>query len=379
MSRGRPATPLGSWGAITIRVLGEKSFEASTRIRRHNGKVVRVRARGSSKTAATNRLKERCTERLIAQDTKDLSTGSRVSHLVDYWLKSKEDVRPQTLERYKTSIENHIKPKLGELRLNEVNPSVLEQFFKEIPLGVVGNVKTVLMGAFRLATRYGLMQSNPMSVVETPVQETKRAKALAPDEVLRFQNVIAQSEDQNLIDVVDFCLCTGLRAGEVLALRWEDIVDDGQGNVVVIVRGTMAYSKEKGNIRQDFGKTAASMRPIPLAKRAVAITKERRARYGDMFEMVFPSSTGTYQWESNFNRQLRKWRGEEFSWVTIHTLRKTVASLVADELGPHKAADVLGHVDSRLTERAYYERNRAGVPIGEIIDKVVGSVQKVSK
>lgn len=57
--------------------------------------------------------------------------------------------------------------------------------------------------------------------------------------------------------------------------------------------------------------------------------------------------------------------------MTIHTLRKTLGSLIADELGPSKATDVLGHADSRLTETVYYERNRVSVPFGEVVDDVL--------
>lgn len=56
-------------------------------------------------------------------------------------------------------------------------------------------------------------------------------------------------------------------------------------------------------------------------------------------------------------------------------LEKTLGSLIADELGPPKAADVLGHADSRLTETVLYERNRVSEPIGEVVDDVL----KVSK
>lgn len=138
--------------------------------------------------------------------------------------------------------------------------------------------------------------------------------------------------------------------------------------------GTMVYSSETGHIRQDTGKSAAAARPIQLPAVAVDIIRRRREKYGEL-EMIFPSGAGTYVWENNFNTRLRNARGEEWKWVTIHTLRKTLASIVADELGPHKAADVLGHADSRLTERVYYQRNRQGVAIGEVVDQVL----KVSK
>ena len=116
---------------------------------------------------------------------------------------------------------------------------------------------------------------------------------------------------------------------------------------------------------------------MQLSESCAATLKARRDKYG-LLPMVFPSGAGSYIWENNFNRWLREWRGDEFNWVTIHTLRKTLGSLVYDELGPHRAAEVLGHSNSTLTETVYVQRNRDGVPIGEIVDGVLDGVRKVS-
>lgn len=370
MARGRPATPPGTWGEIKVRELAKKKFQADTRFRKFNGDVVRVRATGTSKTAATNAVKERCAALLGVKNSAQLSTTSKVSELMDHWLESKSDVRPQTLDRYRYAIENHVKPGFGNLRLNEVGPSFLDAWVRSLSPGTAGNVRTVLSGAFKMAARHELIKSNPVAVVEFPTPETKEVRSLAGDEIAAFRKQITASGKQTLIDVVDMSLSTGLRAGEVLAIRWQDITQDEDGNYLLRITGTVVYSKDLGNHRQDEGKTAQAARPIPLASKAVEIIERRHAQFKDL-EMLFPSGAGTYMSESNFNRLLLDHRGEKWDWVTIHTLRKTVGSLVADELGPHKAADVLGHADSRLTERAYYERNRAGVPIRDIIDRAL--------
>jgi len=147
---------------------------------------------------------------------------------------------------------------------------------------------------------------------------------------------------------------------------WTDI-DMSAEVPTVRLSGQVTDAREKGRIRQEEGRSDAAKRPIQLPAIAQEIIARRREQYGDL-EMVFPSGAGTYIWENNFNRWLREARGERFNWVTIHTLRKTFSSIVADVLGPHKAADVLGHSDSRLTEKVYYQRNRIGVPIGDVID-----------
>lgn len=373
MARGRPATPPGNHGEINTKQLDSGKHRAETWLRLHSGKSVRVRGTGKSKTAAINAVKARCTERLGAENTPTLSSTSPLRDAIDEWFDQKKELAPTTRDRYTNSIEKHIKPAMGDLRLNEITPLFVDSWLQQQTAGTVSNIRSVLKGVFDMLTRYGLVHKNPMASVQAVRVETKEVRALDRDEIPLFRERIATSKNETLIDVTDFCLATGLRAGEVLALRWEDLDLDHKPPLMRL-QGTMIYSRETGHQRQEEGKTATSKRPVQLPAVAVAIVQRRQEKFGEL-EMVFPSGAGTYLWENNFNRWLRKWRGEQFDWVTIHSLRKTLASLVADELGPAKAADVLGHADSRLTERVYYERNRRGVPIGQVVDEVM----KVSK
>lgn len=373
MARGRPATPLGTYGEISVRQLPTGKWQAETRLRLWSGDTVRLQARGTSKTGATNNLKAKCAQRLGAGDADTLTMTSPVSVLLEEWIDGKTKIRPQTRDRYRNAIDNHIVPAFGAMRLNEVSAHYLDKWLQAQPAGVAPNIRTVLKGAFKLATRYGVIPTDPMLSVQPPATTVKEVRALQVSELEPFRRHIAATGNETLTDVIDFCLATGLRAGEVLGVRWVDLDMEHQPPLLWVT-GTMAYSREEGHVRQDAGKTDTAGRPIQLPAVAVDIIHRRRAKYSDL-PMVFPSGAGSYIWENNFNRWLRDARGDQWEWVTIHSLRKTLGSIVADQLGPHKAADVLGHADSRLTERVYYQRTRSGVPIGNVVDQVL----KVSK
>ncbi|WJY97204.1 Phage integrase family protein [Corynebacterium fournieri] len=377
MARGRPATPLGTWGEIHVKELASGKLEASTRLRLWNGETVRLRARGKSATAAQNNLKARCTERLGTTDTQDLTTTSTVGQLLEFWLDGKTDIRPQSRDRYRRIIDLHLEPAFGKLRIREVSPALLDAWLRGQTSGVAATSRTVLSGAFSMAARFGLVVSNPMLAVEPVNRPRKEVRALTRDEIPRFRAAIAKSENETLIDVVDVALATGLRAGELLALRWEDLHLD-EASPRLEVSGTLVYSKELGHRRQEEGKTSQARRPVQLSESCATTLRRRREKYGTL-PMVFPSGAGSYVWENNFNRWLREWRGEEFKWVTIHSLRKTLGSLVYEELGPHRAAEVLGHSNSTLTETVYVQRNSAGVAIGDLVDNMLDGVQKMSE
>lgn len=377
MARGRPATPLGTWGEIHVKELASGKLEASTRLRLWNGETVRLRARGKSATAARNNLKARCTERLGTTDTQDLTTTSTVGQLLEFWLDGKTDIRPQSRDRYRRIIDLHLEPAFGKLRIREVSPALLDAWLRGQTSGVAATSRTVLSGAFSMAARFGLVVSNPMLAVEPVNRPRKEVRALTRDEIPRFRAAIAKSENETLIDVVDVALATGLRAGELLALRWEDLHLD-EASPRLEVSGTLVYSKELGHRRQEEGKTSQARRPVQLSESCATTLRRRREKYGTL-PMVFPSGAGSYVWENNFNRWLREWRGEEFKWVTIHSLRKTLGSLVYEELGPHRAAEVLGHSNSTLTETVYVQRNSAGVAIGDLVDNILDGVQKMSE
>jgi len=235
---------------------------------------------------------------------------------------------------------------------------------------------SVLKGSLGMAVRHGLIQTSPLDHIKPPKARKKAVSVLTADQIPTFRKHIHNYADSLpnrhtgdlLRDVVDLALSTGLRLGEILAIRWEDI----DGNRIHIT-GTIVYSQEHGNIRQESTKTETSTRTIQLGQLAQSIVERRRGEdWAEHADMLFPSNSLTYMSEVNFNRLFRQAKGETWGWVTVHTLRRTVATVINKELGTKHAADLLGHADMALTQRVYIARNNEGVAIGEVIDGILG-------
>lgn len=375
--RGRPATPLGSWGQIKTVKTGGKT-QASCYLRLSTGNTVRVRATAPTKSAAITALKKRCTERLETPDNATLNESSKLIEVIDAWKQTKTHLRPQTLDRYNTAIDKHIKPQIGQIRLNELTPQLVDNWLRGIPAGTASNALSVLKGTLSMAVRWGLLKTSPLTYIQPPKTEKRKPKALTAKQIGEFRHDIkawAKETGQNshtsslLSDVVDFALSTGLRLGEILAIRWQDIDGDQ-----LKVTGTVVQTSKDGNIRQDVTKTDTSTRVVALNNTAMSVIERRkREPWATIAEMVFPSVKLTYMSENNFNRIFRKAKGEKWKWVTVHTLRKTVATIVSQELGTQTASHLLGHADSIITQRVYIARNSSGVPVGNVLDQVLAN------
>lgn len=372
--RGRPATPLGTWGTINA-AKTDHGWQASTYMRLYTGKSVRVRASAKTKTAAITALKARCAQRLQAADTDTLTSTSTLNQLIEAWIDGKTDVTAQTIERYKAAHKNTIKDGIGSIRLNELTPAIMHTWVHDTPPGVANNALSVMKGALGMAVIYGLIPTSPLNHIARKKTRKKTVDALTGDQIPHFRKTIhtyaktlSNAHTADLLrDVIDLALSTGLRLGEILAIRWADI----DGNKIHVC-GTIVYTKEQGVHRQEWTKTESSNRVIQLGEVAQNIIQRRRsADWAEYAEMLFPSATLTYMEPNNFNRLLRKARGEEYAWVTIHTLRRTVATLIDRELGAKQASKVLGHSDMGMTQRVYVAKNDDGVAIGEVIDRVL--------
>lgn len=375
--RGRPPLPLGTWGNITTRKL-DTGWQADTRLRLYTGKTVRVRATGKTKTAAITNVKQRCAQRLNTTSTETLTPTSTLNSLIETWMESKADVTQQTKDRYKTAHNNTIRDGIGEIRLNELTPAIMHKWSQATPAGTSSNARSVLKGALGMAVVFGLIPNSPLDHIARKKTAKKPVDALTVEQIPIFRThihdyakTLSNKHTADLLrDVTDFALSTGMRLGEILAIRWQDINSNH-----LHVTGTIVFNKQHGNIRQDKPKTETSNRVIQLGTKAQEIINRRKGEdWADHADMLFPSVRLTYMETNNFNRLFRKAKGDEWAWVTIHTLRRTVATIINSELGSREASDLLGHSDMGLTQRVYVARNDAGVEIGMVIDRILADV-----
>lgn len=171
--------------------------------------------------------------------------------------------------------------------------------------------------------------------------------------------------------IVDLLLATGARIGEILALRWED-VDLAATQPTVTICGTIVYVKGKGFFRQEWTKTDAGYRTVILPRFAVGMLMARQLDAVEIsYDAIFVSRRGTWLSPQNVRRQWRQARADTgLEWVTPHSFRKTVASLIDKEASAKDAAAQLGHESEEITKKHYIVKPAVAPDSSYILEKL---------
>lgn len=383
MTRGRPATPLGTWGEVHFTETKHGKYQASTYLRLHNGKTVRIRATDTTKKKAETAIKVKCQERLKSEgnNSETLSTTSKTSELVDQWI-SQHKAAESTLKGYRSTINNHIKPALGNVRINEMNTFVIDSFLQSLSPAVSKQARAVLTQAFATAVRYGIRSTNPVreARVVKPTGE-KKARAVTATEFLAFRALAEFHQNSSptkrlraapLLNIIDLLAATGARISEVLSITWEDV--SIEGNPTVVIRPT-----------KDHGR---STRHVELPSFAVdALKRQKALSPPELMKFVFSTSTGTRigtdkaeLWFREARSSWSNWEGLEvpgdeelfkpdLSWVTPHSFRRTMGTLIAAANGEYIASRQLGHADTSTTRRHYIESPKTAQQVGKLVEE----------
>jgi integrase len=373
----RPPLPLETWG--TIRDITHNGTPAAIAYYRDSdGKRRRMMRTGKTKTAARNNLVSAIRERMGIVDDDELLTPETTLHILSkqwYVEKTAEGVKQGTLRTYKVSLDSHIIPEVGDVRLFEATVPRIDRYLKALTRssgpGTATTARVVLKGMFGLAVRHGAMKSNPVS--STAAVPTKRSRPVAPDKAQvigirsrfhEWDNMLdgrGQPKATQLADACDFLTGTGIRTGELLALKWDDI---DMLNMTVMIRRTVAIGQGGKAFVQDLTKTDDSERTLLLPTPVVQMLA-RRPRYS---EFVFPSTTGTFWLPANFRARWREaLKGTEWEGTTPRAFRKLVATTLQRALGSRAAGDQLGHASERTTEQHYIMPTRQG-PATAVLD-----------
>lgn len=381
----RPRLELGTWGKVARSEVAPGKWRARARFRDFTGRTKQVEAYGDSGAKAERALLKALRKRV--QTAGDTITGdTTVAALATIHLAQLEDSdqwTEQTIQRYAATVESHVVPALGELALIEVTVSRVDRFLRALAdktPGTANSCRTVLNGMFSLAVRHDALRTNPVKEVRLPTRKRRPVQALTVDEVTDLRTALAAWQDEDgvhgpgrgtdLLDVVDVMLGTGMRIGEVLALRWED-VDIGD-QPTVTVSGTLVYLKEKGLRRQAHTKTASGFRILTLPAFAVEVFLRRSVEaIPTETNAVFPSGKGTWKWPNNYRRTLRSALRsiESLGGISPHVFRKSVATLVDAEATLEAAAAVLGHSGTGVTAAHYVAKAAQAPDMSEILEQ----------
>lgn len=387
----KPPLPIGTWGEIWTKQIGPKKWEARTNFRDLTGKTRPAKRRGTTKTGATNRLKEELTTLLAVDDGGTFDGATRFGVLVDMWLEGKTKVSSRTRRRYGEIVRLHLKPRMGDLLLRECSTPRLTRVVKAVSEDAGASTATgarkVLRMAFSFAVEQGALQHSPADKIPVVETESKDVRAMTFDERTLLRTGVRRWEQglppkppepgkpdaepkkirgrygvRDLADLVDVLFATGGRIGESLALRWSD-VDLQTGKATLAGRVVWEEPTEKGGkrilVREQFRKGHDEILELQLPRFVVdaLLARKVNTQLANVHDAIFPSANGYWRDPNNVRKQWRKVRDDlGLDWVTPHTLRKTVATILNQKLGTGAAAQQLGHSDEGITRKHYIER-----------------------
>jgi len=300
-----------------------------------------------------------------AERGQNLAARTRaLAEWLDEWLteiKSHDGTRPTTLRRYREIVTAHLVPELGKVRLDRLAPRDVQRLLAArrdtVAPATLVKIHAVLRVALADAERLDLVPRNVARAVKGPALGHEERQALTVEEARTFLTAI---EGDRLEAVFVLGLTMGLRRGEVLGLRWEDIDLDDR-----VLRVRRALQRVDGALRLVDTKTRASRRPLPIPSMAARALERRRARQaaerlaaGEAWQdrdLVFTTAIGTPLEPRNVNRrfeQLRRHAG--LPWLRLHDLRHGCATfLLAQGVDPRTVMEILDHTTIRQTMDRY--------------------------
>lgn len=387
---GRPSLEIGKPGAITIREVRPKVFQARCRYRDYDGVTRAVTAQRKSRTAAQNALLTKIGNRTSTGSLAELKPESRFADAAALWLiQVQQTQQGTTYVSYRQWLTSRVLPDIGQMRLQELRTGYLDAYFTQLrqrgfKANTLRQIRKVIRGPLTLAIKHEAIPYNPVDNVTKITGRHQSPRALTGSERTRFLTWLeASSSDpvereaqetarrRDLPDIVRVMLGTGLRVGELMALRWTDLdlegaplIVNGQPAAIPLVRVTHNVARVIGEgLVLHEGKTESAVRTVPLPRFVVAVLTARRERMRDLpddapvFCAMTPTGPG---WRdpgkvTAWVREVRGWVGLE--WMTSHTWRKTAATIM-DEAGltARDIANQLGHNQVSVTQNVYLGR-----------------------
>jgi integrase len=388
MMAGRPPLRIGQRGKISRTYLGGGVWEAQCRYRDTDGVTRRVRRRGPADDhdrhgkLAEDALIEALADRRPPTGADEIGPDTQVMALVHAHLdRLAEDERaPATLATYKV-VAGKLKAKLGGVRVAEATTARLDAALRAMRAahgaGMARHSKTILHGGLQLAVMANVIRSNPTRDV-APIKSKrppKRAPALTADQLVDLLAGLRTSDycrKHDLADPFTMLVATGLRRGELLALRWSDF-DETAGTLKVC--GNVVRIPGEGLVRADNTKTAAGRRTIKLPSFGTEVLAARRSLpfLGEHPVIMFPSTAGTWRDPNNFGRDWRRVREDlGVPDVTTHSFRRTVITLIDDAgLTARLGADQAGHAKPSMTQDVYMTRGKVHPVIANTLDNAI--------
>ena len=290
-----------------------------------------------------------------------------VGQFLDKWLSevARPKLRPSTFISYQSKIRNYLIPALGKHQLVKLTPQHVQAMMNEMSArGLsprsVQYARAVLRKALNQAMKWGLVTRNVATLAEPPRVTRPEMQILHPDQARHFLETVKGDRLEALYAVA---LSLGLRQGEALGLRWQDIdLDAG----TLQIRSSLQWLPRSAPELVE-PKTRQSRRNLAVPPPLIAQLKAHRARQkeerllagprwrGEEWKLVFPNTIGGPFSKNTLHGQFkRQLQAAMLPNVRFHDLRHSCASLLlAQGVHPRVVMEILGHSTIALTMNIY--------------------------
>jgi integrase len=274
-----------------------------------------------------------------------VQTGATFADAAAEWLRYIEHDRrrkPSTVAGYRAIVRGQLLPAFGEMPVESVTTPMIERWLRSMELSASSQIKALVLlhGIFKRAKKVWGLPVNPVAEVEKPpLSRSGGIDVFSPEEVWALVRAASSDQDAALFLTAAF---TGLRRGELLALRWRDV--DFAGSVIRVrssyAEGVLTTPK------------SGKVRSVPMAPDvAEALAKlGQRSDFTSDDDLVFPGGWGEHLDGSALRRRydaalqragLRKLR--------FHDLRHVFGTRMIGKADIRRVQEWMGHASIQTT------------------------------
>ena len=285
-------------------------------------------------------------------------------------LYAKPNIRPTTARSYQGSMELHIIPRIGCIKLNKLTDRDIQKLYKDLMENgrlrkaqkskqpglsstTVRGIHMMLHNALDRAVKERLILRNPTEDCIIPKVQKQEMKILHPEDMKAY---LEAAEKRGVLPMFYLELVSGIRKGELVALRWEDL-DVEHRTISVSKQALGGLGKE---LVVNRPKTENSIRAISIPQDAVDLLVQAHEKHPEN-PYLFPSplTGGMYHPDSvvNLHKKILKDAGLEH--IRFHDLRHTFATMALQNgVDVKTVSNMLGHYDAGFTLRTYTHATR---------------------